>query len=283
MKGADRRWLLGVAAVLAVAGTVQASENKADVTDADRGYSNYVYDNATVPPGTIRAEVRAATINDENDPKLNFIGRPTSSNLVSENGGRFDVIGSYGLGVNSEVGFDIPTLISKQRKQNPTTLVESTTQNEDIGDMTLYLKFRRPVAEHCTAGAGVELSLPTGIERKAFGTGELGANPFVATRYQKGRFGAGIHVGYMVYTGNVDNTLNYGAEIFLRGTEQYVLRAELNGQHFSANGQSYDNVIATPGIDLNFFPNFTIRPMGIAGLSTDALNWGVGVGLAYAF
>jgi hypothetical protein len=271
-----------MAVVLVVAGSAQAAE-KTDVTDADRAVTNYVYDNATVPAGQVRVEIHGTNLNDNSDPRLNFIGQPASSNVVEEKGGRFDVFGSYGLGANSEVGFDVPTFIMKQRKQDPTTGVETTTQNEDIGDVTLHLKFKRTVATNCTAGAGVLLSLPTGIERKAFGTGEFGSNPFLATRYQKGRLGAGLHVGYMIYTGDVANTFNYGAELYVRGSESYLIRGELRGRHFETGGQTYDDVIATPGLDYNLFPNFTIRPTGLVGLSADAIEWGVGVGAALTF
>ena len=43
------------------------------------------------------------------------------------------------------------------------------------------------------------------------------------------------------------------------------------------------NGVFYPGIDLKIADNITVRPTGIAGATQDAVQWGLGVGLAMTF
>jgi hypothetical protein len=222
------------------------------------------------------------SIEDDADPKLNLIGfategvnRRKDDKITRMTGGVFDLLGSVGLGANAELGFDIPFLIQKTEFE---TL--GNENDEDIGDLVLYGKFKRKVAERCVLAAGLEIKIPTGIESKQFGTGELGLNPFASTRYTRGRFSLGGHVGWYIYTGSVPDVFNYSVEAIVRGSERYALRAEFSGRRFKDFGDTFDDIVVQPGIDFRLTDSFLIRPNGLIGVTPEAVDWGVGLGLA---
>jgi hypothetical protein len=291
MKGAARSRVLamGVAVVLAVALAAARSAIAAEstnVTDADRTYRSFIPEAATVAPGQVRLEIRGMTLNDEGGTRLNLLGFPVREAVHSETGGIIETLGSYGLGKSGELGFDVPVFIQSQRLRMVDSKGNETfqsMQNEDVGDVQLYTKFKRMVAEHCAVAGGVQLSLPTGIERKGFGTGELGVNPFLSTRYQNGRLAVGAHVGYEMYTGGVEDVLNYSIEAIVRGSSEFALRAELSGRYFRAAGQQFNDAVVMPGIDYNLTSDLTIRPTGLANVTDEAIDWGLGLGIAYVF
>ncbi|MBI1814128.1 MAG: OmpA family protein [Deltaproteobacteria bacterium] len=278
MKGVARTVILAGLGVLGWSIAARASDASAvQVTDEDRTSRNFTRDSATVGDGKIRLEVRAMALNDEGDTRLNLLGFPAREEVSRENGGIFDVIGSYGLGKSTELGFSVPTFIEKQR------VGDSTTQNKDVGDVLLYGKFKHDVATHCSIAGGVELTIPTGIERKSFGTGNYATNPFVSTRYANGRFSIGAHAGYQIYAGDTPDVYNYSADIILRASHEYALRVEMSGRMFQQSGLKYNDLVVMPGIDYFLTPDFVIRPTGLAGITTEALDWGIGLGLVYTF
>lgn len=295
MKGAA--WAFGAILALVCGLSARLPAAEVEVTDRDRVFENFTREAATVGDGRIRIELRGFTLTNDHGAKLNIAGRPVKPlerRLTSDaaradvnrvQGGMIDLLGTYGLGANAEVGFDVPFLIQKTRVRiTPTDGSDSsieTDNDQDVGDLLLYGKFKRKVAEHCVLAGGLELALPTGIEKKGFGTGELGFNPFLSTRYQRGRFAVGGHVGYQMYTGAPDDEFNYGAEVILRGNASYAIRTEIRGRYFKSFGDSYSDLVILPGFDFNLTDNFTIRPTGLAGLSKDALDWGIGIGLAF--
>ena len=280
--------LIGSAAVPAMAGEVE-------VTDKDRVFRNFTREAAVLGEGRFRLEVRGFTLDDEEEPELDLSGFPlgeVAERVNAANNGQtafepnrvqgeiIDLLGSYGVGANAEIGFDVPFLIQKTRLVDATSSDVDTRNDQDVGDVLLYGKFKRMVAKNCALAAGVELNLPTGVERKGFGTGEFGANPFLSSRYQQGRWGVGAHIGYQIYTGSVDDAFNYSAEALVRGNEHYALRTEIAGRYFRALGQQFNDIVVMPGFDLYLSDNFTIRPTGLAGLTDEALDWGIGVGIA---
>ncbi len=290
MKGAAFRYGLAVV-VCSLAGQVMAAD--VVLTDNDRTVRNFTVESATVGDGKIRLEVRGMTLEDDKHTKLDLIGFPvkdiekklnrsgtTDFEVNRVNGGTIDLVGSYGLGANAEIGFDIPFVIQKYRAEDATTSTTVTDSEQDIGDVLMYGKFKREMATHCTVAGGLEMKVPTGVERKFLGTGELGLNPFLSTRYQRGRWGVGAHVGYQIYSGSVDDEFNFGVEGLLRGSELFALRLELAGRYFKSYGDEYIDVVVLPGIDFNLTQNFTIRPTGLANITYDALDWGVGIGFA---
>ncbi|HVN86558.1 MAG TPA: OmpA family protein [Candidatus Binatia bacterium] len=280
MKGVACGLILVMAVVAAELGAARADESS-NVTDADRVYRNFSREAATVGAGQARIELRGMTMEDDNNTRLNFNGFPVS-NVTREEGGIIDLLSAVGLGNTGEVGADVPVFTQSTRYQLPNGGTK-TTSDTDVGDVQLYGKFKRAVAQHCSVAGGVELSLPTGIEHKGFGTGEMGVNPFLSTRYQYGRIGAGLHAGYEMYTGDVDDVFNYSVETYFRGSSSYNIHFELSGRLFNANAKRYHDLVAMPGIDFNLSPNLTIRPTGMTGITGRAIDWGVGAAVAYTF
>jgi hypothetical protein len=246
------------------------------VTDADRVYRNYTQETATVDEGHVRVEVRGLTLQDENNTRLNLLGFPERG-VERVSGGIVELVGSYGFAKNAEVGFIVPGFFQSLHFRNG-----GERNEEDVGDLQLYGKFQRAVAEHCNAGAGLQLSMPNGPEEKGFGTGELGLTPYVSTRYQQGRLGVGVNVGWTFYAGEPPDVFNYGAEVILRGTDTYAIRTEIVGRVFDDNHRFHDLTIL-PGLDIKWSDTVTLRPTGMANGTDTALDWGLGAGVAVSF
>ena len=278
MKGTAHRWIAGSIAAVSFITTAGAALG-ADVTDADRTFRNFTRETATVPEGQVRVEIRGLSVHDEGKTRLNTIGvlQPRDS-VKSVSGGIIDLLASYGLGKTAEIGLDIPGVIEEKR---PTS--GPTVNNSDIGDVLLYGKFKHSVAEHCAVGAALEMTMPNGPQHKSFGSGELGVTPVVSTRYQQGPLGVGGNVAYTTYTGDVPDVFNYGAEIIVRPSELWALRAEIAGRVFHQRGTRWHDLTILPGIDFNLSNNITIRPTFLANGTKSALDWGIGCGVAVSF
>lgn len=285
MKGAAQRWVVTGVAAMAVLIAAQVAA-AVELTDADRVYQNYTRETATVAEGQIRVEIRGMKLGDEGTNRLNVIGLrlkdiEPDKQVTSLDAGKLDLVTSYGFAKGGELGLIVPALFQSLRFSNA-----ARETNEDIGDLLLYGKFQRPVATHCAVGAGLELSMPNGPKDKGFGTGELGVNPVVSTRYQRGKIGIGANVGYQMYSGEAGvarDVFNWGVEVLVRPSEVWVLRTELAGRVFNASGTKYDDLMVMPGIDFNLANNLTIRPEGMAGGTNTALDWGIGLGIAATF
>jgi hypothetical protein len=286
MKRVLQSWVFAnVAGVALLAATGAASA--ADVTDADRVFRNYTRETATVAENQVRLEVRGLKEQTDDTARLNLAGQHLPGCAVGHPGcakdldaGIIDLVGSYGLGKNGEVGFILPGMIESLRVTQDS--VTTVRHDADLGDIQLYTKFKRQVAQHCAVGAGVELSLPNGSRGKGFGTGELGVNPVISTRYQHGPIGVGGNVGYQIYTGDVRDVFNYGTELILRLSEEYALRTELAGRLFR-QGNHYHDLTILPGVDVNLSENLVVRPTGLVGVSPSAADWGIGIGVAVIF
>jgi len=266
--------VVSLACVAFVTGlAVTARARDINVTDADRSFRNFTRDAATLTRGPTRIEVRASRLEDKPNPNLDLLGFPVSNNVKGVEGGIFDLVASYGLGGVGEVGVDMPFFIQKTHLGTG-----RNTNDADVGDLLLYTKFKRPLDAHWTAAGGVELTVPTGADGKGFGTGETALNPFASLRYQNGRIGIGAHIGYQVYTGSVDDVLNYSVTAIARGTKQYALRIEISGRNSRVSGANFDDVVILPGIDFDLTDALVIRPTGIVGLTGEAMDWGLGIG-----
>jgi hypothetical protein len=304
MKGAA----LGYGALLLMACALTPPLRAVEVTDQDRTYGNFMREAATVGDGKIRLELRGMTMDNENSPRITLAGVPVDDfeqvrnicknhtdrgcsdptndfELDHVQGGTIDLLGSYGLGKNGEAGFDMPLYIQKSRFFDATNgtankpTVTHTINSTDVGDLMLYAKFKRTVADHCTVGAGLELRLPTGVERDGFGYGEMGFNPFISARYQYDRFAVGAHVGYQIFTGPPADQFNFSIEAIVRGNSSYSFRTEVLARYFKDFGDKFSDLSIMPGFDFNLAPNFTIRPQALANLTSDAIDWGLGVGI----
>jgi len=287
MKRAAQWWMVAqfTGLCLAVAAT-NASADDVAVTDADRTYRNFTRETATVRQGEIRLEVRGLMEQDDGPhTRLDLLGFPVKNvpdlqgGINSLSGGIIDVVGSYGVAKNTEVGLIIPSFF----QSTPPTAGGNSVNNSDIGDLEVYGKFQRAVATHCNVGAGMEVTFPNGPKDKGFSTGEMSVTPVLSTRYQQGRIGVGANVGWGIYTGSVPDVLNYGAEVILQGSSTFALRTEIAGRVFNQNGIRYDDLEVLPGIDYWLSDNIVIRPTGMAQGTGTALDWGVGAGMAVSF
>lgn len=295
MMGAALNRIAAVVGGLLTIGAVTAA-HAADVTNADRSFKNYTRDAAGLNEGQFRFELQGATLHDENNDitfKTSSSGvttatRPAVLNLAgfrtdyqSLSGGNFNLQGSYGLSKNVEVGLIMPFFVASTQ---PLTNNQYSTSSYtgDAGDLLLFGKFSKEVAERCSLAGGLEVSAPSGNEDKGFGTGNTGMNPFVSTRYTYKGLGVGGHVGYQLFTGDTPDVFNWSFEMFLRGGPTYVFRTEVTGRLFQQRGSDNNDVTLWPGIDFNFSDHLTIRPTGMTGLTGVALDWGVALGLAYS-
>jgi hypothetical protein len=273
-------------AILALGGLASiAQAEEVTATNRDRVFVNYTREAATVGAGVLRLEVKAFHTEDQSNSDLDTIGFPVErvenregDEIDATTGNVIDVLGSFGIGQVAEVGFDLPIVLQEYER------VTLGSKNVDgVGDLSLYGKFKYKAADRVNVGGGVELSVPTGPEDKYTGTGEVGVNPFVSTRYEYKRFAVGGHLGYQFYTGNVKNVLNYSAHAIVKATSTVAFRTEISGRNFKQYGQTFDDVLVYPGFDLDFFDWIAIRPTGMFNLTSESQDWGVGVGFATHF
>lgn len=314
MKSAAVRWgaLVLLACVVATRGWAQEDEapapapeasagssavRTADVTDRDRTWASFSREAAIVGDGHFWVELRAMKLNDDqgsrkedddgvkvSGPALGLSGYPVNEfekqndDFVEEiDGGRFDLIGAYGLGPYWELGMDLPFVMQQQ-----ISLANSPAQNDvGVGDLMFYGKFKKELAEHWAGALGLEMSIPTGDEDKLFGSGELGLNPFLSSRYQSGRVAVGAHVGFLLNTNTQPDVFNWSVQGIARGTEVYSLRAEIVGRVFRDFGETFNDISVYPGIDFNLTDNVIIRPEGLAHITDDAIDWGIGIGFVF--
>lgn len=336
MMGAAQRWTiaglagLSLLAVAASAGAQLQAPAPKEVTNADRVWRNFTREAATVEAGQFRVEVRAFRVEERSDggypdcygplrkdcARLNTIGQRVLG-VKQVVGGTFELLTSYGIAENAEVGLIIPGYVESIHRWKGNPIDGNTVSRDsaaDLGDLTVYGKFTQRIAENCSVGGGLELVFPpwNGLDRKmttwagddlkmrttpenkiqngdpgtftGFSTGELGINPFVSTRYQKGRFGVGGHVGYTFYTGNsVEEVFNYSVHTLARAGDFWGLRLELSGRVWDQFGETWHDLVLMPGIDFHVIEGFAIRPTGLANLTDTAMDWGVGVGVAAVF
>jgi hypothetical protein len=288
MQGALIRFALSLSLCLSAVTATAAEDEEATappgISDRDRVWNNFNREAAVLGKNKFRFAVRGMMINkavDEAD--LDLTGFPLDDFEIRQNppdkvkaveGGRFALLGSYGLGPMAEIGFDMPFWTTSIKFDN------NPTQNyTDFGDLVLYGKVRQMIANNLAAGLGLEIKVPTGIERKRLGTGETAFNPFVSARYTYGRLGFGAHAGYNIYTGTVPDVVNWNSNVLAMVTKKIVLRVELNGRHFKEDSHTYHDVSIYPGLDFHFSDLINIRPQGLVGLTDDAHRWGLGLAI----
>lgn len=273
MKRAAWMWLVFLTVISLAGETALGMDTEA--TEDDRTFQNFAHEAAVVADGSLRLELRSLRVEDEPGADLNVVGFPVAGDVRGIKGGSIDLLGSYGISKRAEVGLDLPLVIQKTLRTGRTNINE-----EDVGDLVLYGKMRHWVAPNCAIAGGLEVSLPTGPEHKGFGTGEVGMTPFVSTRYQRGRGTVGAHLGYQVFTGGVEDVLNYSMSGTVRGNATYSLRTEISARYLEVGGKEYHAIAVVPGIDVRLSNRLTVRPTGLAGLTGDAPDWGLGLGIA---
>ncbi|HYD48221.1 MAG TPA: hypothetical protein VEB21_07735 [Terriglobales bacterium] len=315
MKGATHRWVFaGLAGLwsLAMAGVALAADVK--VTDEDRVFRNFTREAAVVDRGQIRLEVRGFYASEESEDhdvtrsgrcrgplrencaRLDLNGRRVIG-VESLNGGIIDLLASYGVAPNTEIGLILPGVIETAHRDDGTTETE-----EDLGDLTLYGKFRFAITEMFSVAGGLELSTPTGSDDKlitvrddpdpdiedgtasGFGTGHFGFNPFVSFRWSWQRLALESHVGYNVYTSSdIKRVFNWSAAGIIKAGESWAFRTEFSGRIWDQFGTRWVDVVCMPGIDIELSDNFIFRPTGMANITETAMDWGIGAGIAATF
>ena len=301
-------WTRYILAVCLLAGPAQAEDEASaipgnHVTERDRQWANFTRESAMVGSGELRLGLQTFLFNKStNDRTPDLTGFPVDdleraldiraglpdpipgeeddfaadrARVKTVEGTRFDLLGAYGLGPFAEIGFDMPFFSEsiKFASDHP------TINTGDVGDLMIFTKFRKTVATNTTVGGGLEISVPTGSERKRLGTGELAFNPFVNTRYTWNRLAVGGHIGFNMAQGSVPDVFNYSAFAIARGTDVFALRLEVVGRFFRDFGDDFNDISVWPGVDINVTDRITVRPQGLAGLTTDAWEWGIGAGV----
>jgi hypothetical protein len=82
-------------------------------------------------------------------------------------GGRFDLVGAYGVWSTLEVGVDFPFVV----QESINYVGSANAENANLGDLLLYGKFKRQLSEHVAGAIGLEISAPTGSSSKFLGSG----------------------------------------------------------------------------------------------------------------
>ena len=297
MKGAFRSTVLAIGLALSASAALGQAASS-DVTDNDRMWSNFNREAAVVGDGHFWVELQAMKLNndqaikqpDVTDPTKNIEG-PTlglngypvkpfaqkqGSNVTSIDGGTFNLIGAYGI-QDWEVGGNLPFVMQQQIS----FATKRPQEDANVGDLVLYGKYKMALADHWAGGLGVEMSIPTGPESELLGSGDLGLNPFLSTRYSSGRVALGGHLGFLLNTGSQPQVFNWSVQNILRGTQHFCIRTEITGRLFNDVGETFNDIAAYPGLDINFFEHVIIRPEGLVHITTDAINWGIGIGLVF--
>lgn len=305
MKGAASRVSALVIAVCAIAGTAFAQTAAeapvtAEVTDNDRVWANFTREAATVGEKHFWIELRGMKQMDDlaikqtdsagtkfegpteglngfalNHPNCTI--SPQKGCIEEIDGGRFDLVGAYGIWNTLEVGVDFPFVM----QESIDYVGGDHAEEAGLGDLLLYGKFKRQLAEHVAGAIGLEISAPTGSSSKFFGSGNTGLNPFLSTRYQSGRVALGGHVGFQLNVDDPPDVFNWSVEGIVRATSLFALRLEVNGRLFKDGSETFNDIAVWPGIDFNLTRNFIIRPQASAHLTTDAIDWGLGLGFVF--
>lgn len=297
MKGAPLKGSALAIAVWLAAGTAFAAGP--DVTDGDRLWVNFSREAAVLGEKHFWLELRGMSLMDDQGitqptsqagttykgPTLGFNGYPlndpkcgsTDQCIEKIDGGRFDLLGAYGISATTEVGLDMPFVMQEQL-----SFVDGGhTENVGVGDLLLYGKLKHQFAEHVAGALGLEISIPTGSPDHFFGSGDLGLNPFLSTRYQSGRLALGAHAGFLLNSTDQPDVFNWSVDAIVRGNAMFALRCEVNGRQFRDIGNNYTDIAVWPGIDINLTDNVIIRPQGEAHATSDAIDWGLGLGLVF--
>ncbi|GBD27900.1 hypothetical protein HRbin30_03257 [bacterium HR30] len=278
MGDAVRRWV-GIGVTVAVA-AVSMQAGAVELTGKERSFRSFIVDPVTVDQGRFRLEVQGIKIQDLEGARINLIGFriPKPPQLYREQigseGGVFQLLGSYGLAPNAELGFVLPGYIETR------TVAGQKETKEDMGDVQLYGKFTQPLGDLVRWTAGLQMSVPSGSKSKEFGTDEVGLNPFLGARLTWKRIGFGGQVGYAMFTGNVPDVFNNSWTLFLKGNDFYTLRGETVIRVFHQGGFRNVDLTVWPGVDLHFSDRLLVRPTGMVGRLASP-EWGIGLGLAY--
>lgn len=189
-----------------------------------------------------------------------------------------------------EAGVLIPFLQSESR-YCPDFGRCSEYDTSGVGDIQLFGKYVARF-EHVHIGGGIDLSLPSGNEKKGRGTGQLGVAPFATGAVLVGPVQLRAHLGGMLYADSdyiygsgrfPRDVLFYGGGAFYGINEIIAVRAEVIGTHIVNQPDFADNVSFQPGVDIRIslgLFDMLIRPTALVGLTDAAPDWGIGGAIA---
>jgi len=271
-------WALG--AIVVVVGAVAAVA--ADEIPM-RSFDRFPFDTATAKGIWAELGVGGAHFEDER----NVFGRESS--LETDTVTVQPTI-AYG-GDSWEVGLLVPYryVDAKACLLSPGLTMCEDDQEDGIGDMNLYGKyiFR---SEYVHAGAGLDLSLPSGDEDKGLGAGELGIAPFGTAAAVVGPAEVRAHVGNLFFTGSdswgyysrrPSDVLLYGVGLFYAIGDRVGVRGELVGSRIDRD-EDQDVLAFEPGVDVRIplgAVDLMIRPTAAVGLTDASADWGAGVAI----
>jgi hypothetical protein len=159
-----------------------------------------------------------------------------------------------------------------------------------IGDIQLagrWIPLRTALLD---AGAGVNLSLPTGDEDDTISAGEFGALPFATAAIHLGVADVQGHIGYRFFFSGSNNNLGTAADqlvwgfgIFLPLFDRAVLRNEFSAfRRDVSDNPTIANYIG--GLDFRIpigdHLDLLLRPTGSIGLTKRSPDFGVGFSIA---
>ena len=152
--------------------------------------------------------------------------------------------------VDAEVGVDLPFVM-----QEITITLRRQRQRRErryvIGDLLLYGKFKRQLAEHWAGAIGLEISAPTGSSSKFLGSGDTGLNPFLSTRYQSGPFALGGHSA-SCSTSTIRRMSSTGASRASSAPTRCSRCAVRSMAGRSRDGgENFNDIAVWPGLDFN--------------------------------
>lgn len=158
-------------------------------------------------------------------------------------------------------------------------------RHDNLGDLSLYGKVIPLRTDMFSLGGGLEVAFPTG--GGFFTTDEYGFNPFLTGSVEAGPASIRGHIGYEAYTGDsVSEGVDYSLAALVPMSELLTLRTEIFGAHYTENAPMGDDPVSIgPGLDLRTLDGnwqVVLRLSGAAGLTNEAPDYQIGVGLVIA-
>lgn len=192
---------------------------------------------------------------------------------------------SYGMDM-FEAGISFPFWRHNEAEVRQGKEVSSTGE-EGPGDLSFYGKALPLRTEWVDAGAGVQLSVPTGDEDKGLGIGEVAVVPFATVAAHLTPLVAPLdvraHGGYQFVsdrTVTAREAIVYGGGFYYYWNDQLALRSEINGAIVDVPGkENLDLIFWQPGLDVRLLMegfDIVLRPTGSYGINDESPDWGFG-------
>ncbi|MCX8071942.1 MAG: hypothetical protein N3C12_05770 [Candidatus Binatia bacterium] len=256
-------WLFGVAA--------SAQEAQTKAAGISRSFDRYEQE-AAVSEG-FWVEGAAGVVQ---DVVKDAVGNKTTSSVD------FGALrASYGMDM-FEAGLTFPFWQHSEVEVRQGSNVRSRGE-EGPGDVSLFAKVLPLRSEYLDAGAGLQVSFPTGDEDKNLGIGEVGVLPFATVAAHLAPFAVRAHGGYRFVsdiTPTAREAIVYGGGIFYMWNEQLALRSEINGAIVDVPGkENFDLILWQPGVDVRLPMggyDILLRPTGTYGINEESPDWGFG-------